>query len=181
MVVGVAGVGPLACVWLEWRERRRGDAAAGLVARRLARLSIQALWLGMLLGAACLGLLWLHPSSPFWRAFSLIPARRLWFSAAGLVLYLVCMEVYSRGWRRLPGLAHGGLAFLAGTYVLYHFPLLFAAVSVISRNSELVQAGRTLDWWELLSVFGNPETLSRVVHAILAGGIVTGVVLMRIA
>src|SRR5207247_3730763 len=82
MAVGVAGAGPLVCLGLEWREHRRGDAVAGRAARRLARLSINGLWLGMLLGAACLALLWLRPQVRFWQAFSLIPARRLWFSVA---------------------------------------------------------------------------------------------------
>ncbi len=134
----------------------------------------------MLLGAACLALLTLEPQGRFWQAPSLIPARRLWFNAAELALYLVCMEFYVRGWRRRPGLAHAGLAFFAGTSVLYHFPLLFSAVSVISRDRELIEAGRTLSWLELVSVFGNPQTLSRVAHAILAACVVTGVALMKI-
>ncbi len=181
LVVGVAAVGPLVCLWLEWRARHRADEAAGEAARRLARLSIQALWLGMLLGAACLALLALEPGGRFWQALSLIPPRRLWFNTAELALYLVCMEVYVRGWKRMPGLAHAGLAFFAGTSVLYHFPLLFSAVSVISRDRELIEAGRTLGWLELVGVFGTPQTLSRVAHAILAACVVTGVTLMKIA
>jgi hypothetical protein len=181
MVVGVAGVGPLVCLWLEWRARRRGDWVVGQAARRLARLSIQALWLGMLLGAACLALLALEPGGRFWQALTLIPARRLWFNGAELALYLACMEVYVRRWQRMPALARVGLAFFAGTSVLYHFPLLFSAVSVISGDRELMEAGRTLGWRELVGVFGTPQTLSRVVHAILAACVVTGVALMKIA
>jgi hypothetical protein len=69
---------------------------------------------------------------------------------------------------------------LAGTNVLYHFPLLFAAVSVLSRDSELLGTGRTLNWLELVAVFWSPETISRVMHAVLAAGVVTGVALMAI-
>src|SRR5437870_10346774 len=81
MAVGAAGVGPLVCLWLERRERL-GDPLAAEARERLARISILALWLGMALGAACLALLWLDSSTHFWQAFSLIPARRLWFGVA---------------------------------------------------------------------------------------------------
>src|SRR5207302_1713190 len=180
MAVGVAGVGPLVCLWMERRERR-GDPLASEVRQRLARLSIVALWVGMALGAACLALLWLDPATQFWRAFSVIPARRLWFGLAELAFYLVCMEVYVRRWAGLPRWGHQAMALLAGSNVLYHFPPLFAAVSVISHDSETMLAARTLSWGELVSIFWNPETVSRVAHAILAAAVVTGVAVMGIA
>jgi len=181
MAAGLACGGPLVCVWLEWREHRRGDRLAGEAARRLARWAIHGLWIAMLLGAACLGLLWLGRETRFWQAMALVPARRLWFSAAELAFYLMCMEVYVRGWTRMPRWIHRGIAILAATNLLYHFPLLFAAVSVISRDSQLLAAGQPLGWLELVSVFRHPDTLSRALHFTLAAGVTTGVALMALA
>jgi hypothetical protein len=181
LAVSIAAVGPLACLWLEWREHRHGDAEAGQAGRRLARLTLRMLVLGLLLGLAAMGLLWLLRAEGYLRAFWMVPPRRLWFGVAELGFYLVCMWIYVDYWDRLPRLAHRGLAVLAATNVLYHFPPLFSAVVVISSREHLLLVGRPLEWIEMLRVMADVETLSRVTHMILAACVVTGVAMMGVA
>jgi hypothetical protein len=180
LTVSLAAIGPLACLWLEWREHARGDVVAGLAGRKLARLTLGMLGIGMVLGFCALGLLWLNGAEGYLRALAAIPIRRLWFGAAELAFYFLCMWAYVIWWGRMPRLAHQGLAVLAATNVLYHFPPLFSAVVVISTREHLLIAGQPLKWAELLSLFGDAETLSRVTHMVLAACVVTGVALMAI-
>ena len=115
MAVGVASVGPLVCLWLEWREHRFADAAAGEAGRRLARLTLDMIWIGSLLGLAALGLLWLNGAGEYFQAFSIIPPRRLMFGLGELAFYAACMFAYLRWWKELPRWAHRSLAVLAAT------------------------------------------------------------------
>jgi len=60
--------------------------------------------------------------------------------------------------------------------------LLFAGIVVLGREASLLAMDATpLAWGELVRQLWRPETVSRVIHAILAAGVMTGVVVMRLA
>lgn len=179
LAVGVAGVGPLVCVWLEWRGGN--DPRRAELIRQFARGSLHALWLGMLLGVTCLGLLGLHSGTRFWEAIQVIPARRIGFGVAELAFSVVCLGIYAQASQRLPRWAHRALAILAGTNLLYHFPFLFSAVTVISQDGSLLNAEHSLTWREIVALFWRADTLSRTVHFLLAACVATGVVIMALA
>ena len=61
LLVDVAMIAPLVCVWFEWRENRQADAAAGRAGRTLARWAIYTLLGGILVGGLLLaGRWWVH-------------------------------------------------------------------------------------------------------------------------
>jgi hypothetical protein len=177
--MGLAGLGPLAAAGLEWYGTRHGQHPAVAVARLLARWSLAAALLGMVLGGVALAALWWSGYRAYFEAWRVIPPRRLWFGGLELLFYLACMGVYVRSWERLPRPVHRLLALLAATNVLWHFPPLFAMVTVISTRAELW--GQPLEYGRLLQMLADGETLSRVVHVLLAGVAVVGVTWMHLA
>ncbi len=58
LAVNTAAAGPLIAAALEWRGTRTGDAAYTSLGRRMARLSLSSFFVGVLLGAALLVVLW---------------------------------------------------------------------------------------------------------------------------
>src|SRR5688572_16532547 len=82
--VGVAGFGPLVAWGLDRRARRRGDAVAGRLGKRLVGQSMAALGLGMVLGVAVVGLSWGLYSVAFFDIFRAVPRSRLWFGLGEL-------------------------------------------------------------------------------------------------
>jgi hypothetical protein len=181
LLVDVAMTGPLVCVWLERRETRYADRAAGRVGRALARMAMWSLAGGMALGGLLLAIRWSISDRGYFEAVATIPEGRLWFGLAELIFYFVCMGAYTLLWNRLRNwrLVHRGLAIAAASNLLIHFPALFAIVSVVSTRAQLW--GEKLDrsgYWTLLL---DGEVLSRVVHVWLAAFAVTGVALMALA
>src|SRR5258708_4622590 len=96
IAVDLAMIAPLACIWLGSRQSRHGDTLAGALQLRLARQSLAALAVGIGLGTAQVGLLWLAGDRDFFAAVGRVPAGRLWFTLAELVFYAVCMAAYLR-------------------------------------------------------------------------------------
>lgn len=170
--VGISAMAPVMCLVLEWRGARRNDDAAQVVGRRLARDSLKLLFVAAALGLLALWLLHFQGNVAWFKAVAAIPPRRLWFGLAELLFFAACMWAYAWGWQRMPRWLHRGLAILAATDVLYHFPPLFASIVVISKRPELW--GGTLAYREVLAVFSAGETLSRVAHFILAATALTG-------
>lgn len=180
LLVDVAMVGPLVCVWLEWREARRDDPLAGRAGRALAGLSIGALTAGIVVGTLLLAIRWAANDRDYFSAVATIPPSRLWFALGELVFFFACMVAYLSLWNRFGRwrLAHRALAVAASLNLLVHFPALFAIISVVCERRELW--GETLDragYWRLLL---DGEVLSRVVHVWLAAVAVTGVALMAL-
>lgn len=178
LAVGVAVGGPFVCIWLEWRESRRGDALAGQMGRKLARHSMVVLTVGILLGAAALGLLWqLYPAAYF-GALKTIEPSRLWLGSLELAFWYGCMGAYLGLWQRLARWRslHRLIALAAGTNLAYHFPFLFATVAVLSTRPEL--------WTESFrfrSMLLDAEVLLHATHDVLAALVVTGVFVMSYA
>lgn len=171
-----AAAAPCYALWLEWNGTRRGDQVADALGLRISKWAM--LWLagGMLLGVAALGLLWGTGTTPYFRGLAVIPARRLWFGLAELVVYFLGMAAYVRWWRTMPRPLHRFLAIFNAANLLYHFPPLFSAIAVASTRPQLWNTN--LNYLQTLSLFGDAETLVRTLHVILAGFTIAAVVLM---
>lgn len=177
--MGLAGLGPLAAMGLEWYGTRRGQPPAVALARQLARWSLAAAAAGIVLGVLALAALWWARQQAYFEAWRVIPPRRVWFGAVELVFYLACMGVYVRSWDRLPRAVHRWLAVLAAANVLWHFPPLFAVVTVISTRAQCW--GQPLEYGRLLELLADGETLARVAHLLLAGIAIVAVTWMHLA
>lgn len=179
LAADLAAVGPLVCLWLEWRAAR-GDRTAHEAERGLLRDSIAALCIAMLLGAAALGLLWMLDRESWFAAARQLPAQRYWFGLIELVFSLVCMAAALLLWRRDAAAGFTArfsgrfiLLALAGTNLAYHFPTLFSAIGVLSTRPE--SWGQKVKFIQLLA---DPEVLARTLHHLLAATAVTGGALM---
>lgn len=195
LAMNLAMAGPLLCVWLEWRGVRSSDAVSCRLELALARWSVAAFVVGMALGGALLGWLWLAGAASYFAALQTLPADRLAFAGAELVFYLVCQGWYCRLARRrwlavAAAESRAGsapprrvlsrvLGLAAATNLMYHFPALFAMIAVIRARPELWD--HTLDRVLYRSLLLNPEILSRMAHVWLAGLATAGAVLMLLA
>ena len=179
MAVDIAAVLPLVCVALYWYERGTGIAAAGLLGRRLAIASIMMLLTGVLLGLAAALLLTVAGDDRFMDGLRRMPPRRLWFGVAELVFSVACMLAYrvTWSWKRLPGWIHSLVAFAAATNLLYHFPMLFVAISMAGSVADLPQT--EAGYVNVVRVMLLPETLARLSHHLAAAVIVTVVYVLR--
>ncbi|MEZ6071244.1 MAG: hypothetical protein R3C10_13460 [Pirellulales bacterium] len=149
--VSIGGVGPLFCLWFDWRSRttvrlaheRQGESSAAetawahCLARRQAVWSVVMLLCGAALGGVQLGLIWLAGNWDYFETWSRIATERLKYAGIEWIFSIVCMLLYllvQRGRPRL-GSFRGMLAvllpLLAATNTLYHFPVLFAVVTVL--------------------------------------------------
>lgn len=179
--VGLATAAPFLCIVLEWRETRHGDLAAGALGRRLAWHALAALSSGMVLGLVIVGFFWVLSVEAWFQGLRIVPPRRLWFGLGELGFYLLCMGFYLALWDhwRSRRWLHRGLALAAGTNLAYHFPLLFAAISVSSTRSELW--GTTLSQAELMRLMFTPAVLAKALHFWLASLAVAGLWLSALA
>lgn len=177
VVVNVASGGPFVCIWLAARARR-GDLAADLVGRKLARWSLDALSLGVLLGISLAALLWWLDERAFFQALARIEPRRLAFGGLELLVYYLLMAWYLASWGRWLRLRwmHPLIALIAGTNLVYHFPILFTVLAIIAERGETNSVAQPFVSWLL-----DPELLARVGHFCLASIAVTGAALLCLA
>jgi len=181
LAVNVASAGPFVCLWLAWRTRRRQDALADSAGEWLARMSLIGLTSGIVLGGLLLGAVYLHRPEPFLRAAELIPRSRYWFGIGELAFSYLLLLVYLLTWRGHAGRWwHALVNLLAATNTIYHFPLLFAAIGVLTTRPDL-WGKPEFDRSAMRVLFTDPETLARVTHFILASFAVTGVMLLGLA
>jgi hypothetical protein len=180
LLVDVAMAGPLVCAWLDWRQCRHEDLAAGRAGLTLARLTNWTLAGGIVVGLVLLGARWQIDGGRYFGALAAVPRSRLWFAGAELLFFFACMGAYVglwnrwRKWRWL----HRLLAVAAATNLLLHFPALFAIVSIVETRPELV--GQTLDRAAFQRMLLDGEVVSRVLHVWLAALAVTGAVVMEL-
>jgi hypothetical protein len=174
LAMNVATAAPLVCIWLKRREVRSADDTAGRLGRFLAWQSIIGLLLGMAVGLLATWLLWKAGDEKFFEALAAVPRRRLWFGLIELAFFLVLMVWYAWAWPRVrrPTLWHPALALLAATDLIYHFPPLFAAITVLQSRASL--PAQELSYTGFLAVMLASETLARVLHFLLASLVVTG-------
>lgn len=168
----VAVGGPVLALWLD-RRAARGDAAADRLGRRLLRLSLVGLYVGSLLGVAAAYVWWRGAPAAVERAFRALPRSRYEFGVAELIFSAICWEIWLRLWsggkRRKLG---WWLGFAGTTNVVYHFPTLFAALSVLA--TRLLEPGETLRFVTLLA---DAEVLTRTFHFLMASLAVAGAVM----
>ena len=178
LLVNVAMAGPFVCLWLEWRGTNKDDILAAKIGERLARDSFWALVLGAASGAAMVGVLWLGNDSAFFRGVQAVPSSRLWAALGELAFSLALIAVYTFAWNWFARRRwlHRTIAFLAGTNLAYHFPLLFGA---IARLADLPESwNRTRSPAEFRTLLWDPLVISQAVHVWLASVAVVGTLLM---
>jgi hypothetical protein len=180
LAANLAGAAPLVSMWFDWREARRDDALAGDLGRYLLRQALVWLTVGIALGAATLGLVWLVEWETFYGAASRLPAARFWWGLPELAFYYVCVAAYVHLWRSSAAAWRVGLrrflGLVAATNLLYHFPLLFTVIGVYG--------GRVLDETaplEFRRAILDAEVLSQFVHHLLASFAVVGMAMMGFA
>jgi hypothetical protein len=175
--VGIAGFGPLAALALQARRGEGGERTPSALGRRLVGHSMAALGIGMVLGAAVLGLSCGLYSTAFLDTFRAVPPSRLWFGAGELAFYFVCLVPWWALWGR-PGTRYWGwfCALLATTNLLYHFPPLFSALAALEGRPHLATQGSSF-----ASLFLDAEVLARTIHHLLAGLVATGLWVMWVA
>lgn len=178
LAMNVTTGGPFVCLWLGRRARRKEDALAKSAGKWLATQALLGLTGGIVLGGLVLGGIWLYRPEPFLKAAALIPRSRYWFGIGELVFSYVLLMIYLTTWDRCVGRWwHAALALLAATNTIYHFPLLFSAIGVLSTRPEMWNKPE-LDRSAFLALLRDPETLARALHFVLASFAVTGVMLL---
>lgn len=177
MCMNVASAGPFLCVWLDWRSGSGNDVARR-AARFLAWKSLVLLLVGGMFGLLVAALLWNDSYHDVMHAFM----YKLKWGAWELLFSVVLMGWYAALVARsaprglFSKLARSTIAVLAGTNLLYHFPVLFIMISEV--------AGGYLDVPEHVdpALFRNLMTensvLARSVHFWVASFAVAGVSLI---
>ena len=178
LLVDVAMVGPLVCIWLEWRETRFADRPAGRLGKTLAGLAMGTLLGGIALGGLLLAIRWWMDDRVYFSGIATIPVSRLWFGLGELLFSFGCLAGYRALWNRWRNhrLAHRALAIAASTNLLTHFPALFTIISVLGTRGG--PGGQTLDRAGYQRLLLDGEVVSRVAHVWLAAFAVSGVLLM---
>jgi hypothetical protein len=177
--VNIAAVGPLFCIALEIRANRSVLSEADAVGKWLAHVCCKLLLAGIVLGLVLVGIKWLRGDDSFFMALQRIPYGRLKWGVAEIAFYFACMLPTAAFWLGLrQGCArwlHRLLAVLAATNLMYHFPPLFAVIHQLGRRGEVTKA---IDNAEFLGLTMQPEVVAMVIHHLIAGIAITGVVVM---
>jgi hypothetical protein len=181
LLVDVATAGPLACIWIEWRARRRGDPSADALAKRLAVVSLGALVVGGLLGGVLLGVRYGADDRAYLAALAAVPRERIWFGLLELLFSFSCLALYVGLWDRLrkSRVLHRLLALAGASNSLIHLPAFFTVVAVLSTRGQ--RAGEVLDRPAYRQMLLDGEVMSRVAHVWLAAAAVTGIVVAVLA
>jgi hypothetical protein len=181
VAMNVASAAPLICVWLRHRERR-GDAAAGVIGWRLARVSLWSLCAGIVLGLMLLGVSWATHDQAYWNAVGRFPPRAYWFATGELAFTTVCLALYAGLWNRWQSrpLVHAAVAVLAVTNLFYHFPPLMIMLGELSAQPEWVFEP-LITRPVIRGLMLRPQLLGKVLHFGFASAAVSGVALMLLA
>lgn len=173
LCVNVAMAAPLICLWCEWREAR-GNRLAGELGRFLAKSAAMLFCAGMLIGLLVGVLVW---SEKYAAVLSYLESKVL-FGIAELGFSLLLMAIYIPWWKRFPTCSKGHravralLPLLAGTNLMYHFPLLFVIISNLSQLKSVPK--QPLDAAGFRELMASGEVIARVIHFWLASVAVTG-------
>ncbi len=165
LAMNVASAGPLVGMWL-WGTDKSRLPRQQPTGTALAAISVYALLLGILLGAA----LWLFTQSAgLGAAVARLPARALWFAASELVFSLVCHLVCWWCWtaQRNRRWLHAFFALLTSTNLLYHFPPFMGVVGRVASDPTWARA-EVLDRPALLDLMKRTEIVALSMHFVLA-------------
>ena len=171
--VYVAMMGPLVCLWLQWRARR--DVLAAQLDRYLLWVAAAAILVAAALGGLAILLIGHLFPAAYLAAARVLPKSRYWpYGAVELIFSLVCFvlaavlagSMAGSRWR----FAVRWLATLLGSSnLVYHFPALFVMLGVLSTRPS--SWGQNMKFTVLL---GDPEIVARVAHHLLAALAVSG-------
>lgn len=173
----VSAVNPLTAVWCEYREGR-GDVLAGVVGRWLLAMALL-----LFVAGAVLGLLvgWIDWQGGLGSALERLPSK-VFFGIIELVFSAVLILVHWQWWRRVTRPSgtirsiRAMLGILAGTNLLYHFPVLFAVIRHLIHQGEAV--GDVLSAGDFRVYLADPAVGSRVIHVVLASVVGGGMALL---
>lgn len=185
MLVDLAMAGPLAALWLESGGSRSGSEKRVAIARTMLRWSATSLAIAIVLGGVLLTLFWYSDRyENYFDAISKVPRSRLWSGLGELVFYYLCLGAHAF-WLRRPPIGKPLRYFMrllpvmAATDLMFHFPPLFAVISVLAgRPSQRGAIETVLGRGDYYSLLIDAEVLSRVVHVWIAAVAVTGVAVM---
>ncbi len=178
--VGVASSGPLACIWLDWREGR-GNLLAGRAGRMLCWQSVFLLAVGAALGVLSGWLAWDEAYREVLQKFWGKIYFGFWEFLFSLVLLLATAawwQLRPRGRKSERG-ARTLLLLLASTNLLYHFPLLFVLVADVAQGHLSLAEDVTPALFRQLIL--GPAVIARAVHFFLASLVLTGLALTGLA
>ncbi len=180
IAVNIASVAPLVCIPLELASAR-GNATAARLAGKLAWHGVWMLLAGTTLGVIIGGMLW----NDAYRGSLKLLGSRLHYGGAELLFSLLLMIAHAVWWSRKPAASQGGrwgralLALLAGTNVIYHFPVLMVILARIASGADPLDA--PLDSPAFRARLVSPEVAARCVHIWFASFAVTGAWMMALA
>ncbi len=179
LLVNVAMSGPLFAVWLERRGRKLDQELPGELGHRIAKASWHSLVGAMVLGIV--SALIIHiPGEEWFAELGQMPHARVFWGSIELLFSLTLMIIYAQAWKKLAGRpwVHRGLAILAATNLIYHFPTFFVIFSKLRDEGRLTEQVTKSEFRGLIL---DPEVLARSLHYLLASIAVTGVVVMLMA
>lgn len=177
MAVYVAMMGPLVCLWLQWRARR--DQLAADLERYLLRLAVLALLAAAVLGGVSILFIGRLFPDAYLAAARVLPRSRFWpYGVVELVFSFVCFvtaAAWSDNLASSPGrrAVRSFLALLGSSNLVYHFPALFVMLGVLCT--------RTTAWGQKMkftALLGDPEIVARITHHLLAALTVTGMAMV---
>ncbi len=163
LAVNIASAGPLVAAWLAGG----GEGPRGTLAQRLARQSLAALALGVVLGCGLLA----APNAGLRAALARFPATAYWFAGAELAFSAGCMAALlwalGAGGRRRRLVLAWGLALASTSNLLYHFPPLMAVIGKLAADPRWTTAEQ-IPRVDLVRLSARPEVLALWVHFTLA-------------
>lgn len=165
LAVNYAGAGPLLAAWLLATRQGEVECFQRRLGRRVARGSLAALGVGIVLGA----LLLVPSNGPLRDAVARFPTSAYWFAGAELAFSAACgaaLIVFANAPRRRP-IAVWILALASSTNLLYHFPPLMIVVGKLGADPEWASE-RVIYRPALLHLAARPEVLSLWIHFVLA-------------
>jgi hypothetical protein len=163
LAMNIASAGPLVALWMV-RGRRGENADRRQLAVRVARLSLQALVVGALLGGWAI----MASGEGLRAALGRFPASAYWFGLSELIFSAICIAGLARGVdRRWPFWANVVLALASASNLLYHFPPWMAVIGELAVDPNWA-SGRLLDHRSLLALCKQPEIAATWLHFVLA-------------
>lgn len=177
LCVNVASAGPLVSAWLDWVARSKDDLS-WRAARALSLSSLVMLLVGSGLGLAAAGLLWSDAYHELMHAFMYKIKWAGWELLFSVVLMIIHAFLVWRGPARgfLGRYLRAGIALLAATNLLYHFPSLLLVIT--EMNAGYVDQPKAVDAKLFRGLMSEPSVVARSVHFVLASVAVTGIVLV---
>lgn len=176
LAMNVASAGPLLGIWLGRRPADTDSSLRDEIGRRVAWLSVWAMFLGILTGG---GLMCFSASAGLLAAIDRLPNRALWFAALELAFSLACLLLYAGFWNafRRHRWWHALIALLSSSNLLYHFPPLMSVLGKLAADPGWAKA-EILNRQAILPLMARSEVLALTTHFTLASVAVAAVAVL---